>query len=149
MATAPWLAAWFTAVMRFVKLLLSASTSRMWQVGQMALAICTSSAISSPHPELARGGLLPPLWLIFLKQPFEVVQGGRPNVVRYTPRSASALGLSYASTMAMIGPSVAVLEVPLNGTPYAACRSAGASPEVSLLNAFGCPRSSVTPCEWQ
>ena len=35
-----------------------------------------------------------PLGDTFLKQPFAVVQGGKPNLELNVPRSASALGLS-------------------------------------------------------
>jgi len=79
---APSAAAVFTAAPRLAKLLLSASTKRSEQFGQIALAICRSSALSCAQPQFARGKLVPPLWSTFRKQPFAVVQGGRPNVLR-------------------------------------------------------------------
>ena len=44
-----------TAVIRFVKLLEVASTSRMWQLGQMADTMSTSSEISSAQLAFLRG----------------------------------------------------------------------------------------------
>jgi hypothetical protein len=48
----------------------------------MALTMSRSSEIYSAHPAFARGGNDPPFWLIFLKQPFAVVHGGRPKFAR-------------------------------------------------------------------
>jgi hypothetical protein len=65
---------------RFVSDAVLASTSRMWQFGQIAETISMSSMISDAQPRFATGsGLVPPLWLTFLKHPFAVVQGGSPN----------------------------------------------------------------------
>src|SRR5579859_6613809 len=94
------LAASFTAAPRFAKEALLASTRMMWQLGQTAETMSRSREISWAQPPLVRGYLVPPVWLIFLKQPLAVVQAARPNWARYTPRSASAVGSSYASTIA-------------------------------------------------
>jgi hypothetical protein len=57
-----------------------ASTSRMWQVGQMAETMSTSSEISPAQPVLVGGsGLVAPFWFTFEKQPLAVVHGGSPN----------------------------------------------------------------------
>src|SRR5258707_4986227 len=105
MMFAPIVAARFTAVPRLANEFDVASTSRMWQFGQIADAMSRSREISRPQPEFVAGsGEVAPLWLTFLKQPLAVVQGARPKVERYTPRSASAFGSSYASTMAMVWP---------------------------------------------
>ena len=62
---------------------LVASTSRILQLGQMALAMSRSSAISWPQPTSEAGsGEDAPFWLTLRKQPFAVVQGGRPNCER-------------------------------------------------------------------
>src|SRR5262245_32933683 len=82
-----------------------ASTSRMWQSGQAADTMSRSRLISSAQPLSPAGnGDVPPFWLIFLKQPFAVVQAGRPKWLRYAPRSAAALGSSIASTIATVRP---------------------------------------------
>ena len=73
---------------------LSASTSRIEQFGQAALTMSRSSAISWPQPAFTAGGVLPPRWFTFRKQPLAVVQAGRPYLVRYVARSASAVGKS-------------------------------------------------------
>ena len=68
-----------TAVPRAAVVAPLASTSRMWQFGQMAETMSTSREISPAHPVLALGnGDAAPLWLTFLKHPFAVVQAGRP-----------------------------------------------------------------------
>jgi hypothetical protein len=56
------------------------------------------------------------VFVYFLKQPFELVHGGKPYCARYTARSLSAFGSSNASTMATVCPEPAVVE----GRPYAA-----------------------------
>src|SRR6185295_16856131 len=111
--------------------------------GQAALTMSRSSAISSAQPVFPRGYLVPPFWSTFLKQPLAVVHGGRPNWARYTARSLSALGLSYASTMATVMPEpAAVLRL------YAAWRSAGPKPEgVALV--VGLPSGSIFTQLWQ
>jgi len=51
----------------------------MWQDGQTAETMSTSRDISPAQPVSGVGsGLVPPFWLIFLKQPFAVVHAGRP-----------------------------------------------------------------------
>src|SRR5215475_648239 len=102
MAFAPRAAARFSAVPRFAKELVFASTSRMWQPGQMAETMSRSSEISSAQPGSTRGYLFLPFWSTLRKQPLAVVQAGRPNCDRYTPRSASAVGSSNASTIATV-----------------------------------------------
>src|SRR3954451_7006535 len=102
----------------------------MWQPGQMADAMSTSREISSAQPVSVGGRLLPPVWLTFLKQPLAVVQAGSPNWLRYTPRSASAVGSLNASTIAMVW-----LAEPFEVSLYAERRSAGLSP--CGLAAFG------------
>ena len=55
----------------------------MWQFGQIAETMSTSSEISPAQPASAAGsGLACPFWLTLRKQPFAVVQGGRPNCAR-------------------------------------------------------------------
>ena len=71
-----------TAAARLAKEFVLASTRRILQLGQMALAMSRSSEISCAQPELARGYLVPPVWFTFRKQPLAVVQGGRPKVER-------------------------------------------------------------------
>src|SRR5512146_3165294 len=96
----------------------------MLQLGQTADTMSTSSAISPAQPASATGsGLAAPFWLTFLKQPLAVVQAGRPNCDRYAPRSDSAFGLSYASTMAIAAP------LPPEGSLYALSRSVGLRPD--------------------
>src|SRR5262249_54851380 len=98
-----------------------ASTSRMWQLGQMAETMSTSSEISPAQPvSVAGSGLAAPFWFTLLKQPLAVVQAGRPNCDRYVPRSDSALGSSWASTIATVIPEPLALE-----SLYALCRLAG------------------------
>lgn len=56
-----------------------ASTSVMWQFGQVALAMSRSREISSAQPLSAEGReVVEPVWLTFLKQPLAVVQEERP-----------------------------------------------------------------------
>src|SRR5262249_27998221 len=63
--------------------LVSASTSRMPQLGQVADTIWISSAISPAQPASGAGsGLGWPFWLTLRKQPFAVVHAGRPNCAR-------------------------------------------------------------------
>src|SRR6185295_17863638 len=111
--------------------------------GQAALTMSRSSAISSAQPVFPRGYRVPPVWFTFLKQPLAVVHGGRPNWARYTAKSLSALGLSYASTMATVMPEpAAVLRL------YAAWRSAGNRPE-GVLPLLGLPSGSSFTQPWQ
>src|SRR4051794_15814288 len=106
MALAPSEAAILTAAPRLLIEELFASTRRILQLGQAALTISRSSAISPAQPVFVEGsGLSVPLWFTFLKQPLAVVHGGRPNLARYTARSLSAFGSSYASTMATVMPA--------------------------------------------
>ena len=63
-----------------------------------------SRSISWPQATFAFGGVDPPPWFTFRKQPFALVQAGSPNRARYALRSASAFGLSYASTIATVWP---------------------------------------------
>src|SRR5712671_2431644 len=109
MAFAPSRAAVSTAAARFANELVVASTRRILQLGQMALAMSRSSEISCAQPELLRGNLVPPFWSTFRKHPLAVVQGGSPKVERYTARSLSAFGSSKASTMAMVWPAPPVV----------------------------------------
>jgi len=100
---APIAAARLTAAARLLVLGLLASTSRMWQLGHTADTASRSSAISPPQPESAAGyEPATPLWFTFLKQPLAVVQAGSPKCDRYIARSDSALGRSYASTIATV-----------------------------------------------
>ena len=76
---APSAAAVFTPAARSLKLLDVASTSRILQFWQIACAVSTSRAISSAQPASVFGyGPAFPLWLTLRKQPFAVVQAGRP-----------------------------------------------------------------------
>jgi hypothetical protein len=45
---------------------------------------------------------VPPRWSIVRKQPLAVVHGESPYCARQTARSASAFGLSKASTIAIV-----------------------------------------------
>ena len=55
-----------------------ASTSRMWQLGQIADTVSRSSEISWSQPALTvEGGVEPPFSLSLRKQPLLVVQGAR------------------------------------------------------------------------
>ena len=75
---APSVTASLTAVPRSVKLAEVASTSRMWQFGQVAETMSRSSEISPAQPESGFGRLLvDPDWLTFSKQPLPVLQDGR------------------------------------------------------------------------
>src|SRR5437763_521580 len=102
MTAAPRPAALFTAAPRLAKLFESASTSSRWQSGQAAWAACKSRAISSAQPASVLGYVVPPRWLTLRKQPFAVVHEGRVNVELKTARSLSAVGLLYASTIAIV-----------------------------------------------
>ena len=62
--------------------MLLASTNRMWQFGQVAETMSRSSEISCDQLAFAAGGVVPPVWFTFLKQPFAVVQAGKPNWLR-------------------------------------------------------------------
>ena len=55
-----------------------ASTSRILQPGQVALTASRSSVISVPQPVSPAGGVDPPVWFTFRKQPLAVVQADRP-----------------------------------------------------------------------
>src|SRR5207248_957573 len=95
----------FTEVPRSWMLAMVASTSRMRQLGQIAETMSTSRLISPAQPVSAVGsGLAWPFSLTFLKQPFAVVQAGRPNCERYAARSDSAFGSSCASTIPTVAP---------------------------------------------
>ena len=85
----------------------------------------TSSEISWAQPAFLRGnGLALPFWLSLRKQPLAVVHADRPNCRRYTPRSASAVGSSNASTIATVCPLPAVAD----GSLYADWMSFGPRP---------------------
>ncbi len=72
-----------TAVPRLAMVGDLASTSRMWQPGQIAETMSRSSEISPAQPASAEGsGAAWPFWLTFRKQPLAVVQAGSPNVER-------------------------------------------------------------------
>jgi len=80
---APSATAVLTAVPRLAVVGVLASTSRILQAGQMALAMSMSSEISSAQPaSLAGSGDAAPFWFTLRKQPFAVVQAGRPNCDR-------------------------------------------------------------------
>src|SRR5260221_4351412 len=96
----------------------------MWQPGHTDDTMARSRAISCPHPVLPQGYAVPPFWSTLRKQPFAVVHGGRLYVLRYVARSASAFGLSNASTMATVRPLPFVVS-----SAYALCRSHGVKPE--------------------
>src|SRR5580692_4241035 len=93
----------------------SASTSRILHSGQAAETISRSSDISRPQfsilPVVSLIGYLLvgyfsslPSWLTFLKHPFTFVHSESLYSFRYTFRSASAFGSSYASTIATVCP---------------------------------------------
>src|SRR5439155_9304471 len=109
MTEAPRRAAVSSAAARSVNALEFASTRTTLQFGHTADAMSRSSEISCAQPPFARGGAVPPPWLTLRKQPLAVVQAGSPYVERYVPRSASAVGASYASTIAKTLPLPAVV----------------------------------------
>ncbi len=81
MTVAPIVAARLTAAARFPKELSLASTRRILQLWQIAWAISTSREISRAQPLSVGGsGELAPFWFTLRKQPFAVVQAGRPKV---------------------------------------------------------------------
>ena len=83
MATTPAVrAAWLTAVPRLAKEALLASTSRMWQSGQVADTMSRSSEISCGPAGVGLRQVVPPVWFTFLKQPLAVVQAGSPYWAR-------------------------------------------------------------------
>ena len=69
-----------------------ASTSRMWQLGQIgADHVEVEGDLLAPSRVFAGGiGACRPVWLTLRKQPLAVVQAGRPKKDRYAARSASA-----------------------------------------------------------
>lgn len=71
-------AAGLTAAPRSTKELLSASTSGMWQSGNVAEIMLRSSEISCAQPPLVLGYDLPQRWSIVWKQPLAVVHAGSP-----------------------------------------------------------------------
>ena len=82
------------------------STSRMLHFGQFADTSSRSSAVSICQPAKSGGatggsGAALPFWFTLRKQRFAVVHGGKPYRARYTARSCSACGVSYASTIAI------------------------------------------------
>jgi hypothetical protein len=95
---------------RFASELEVASTSRMWQLGQIAETMSTSSEISSAQPTSDGGGAVPPFLFTLRKQRLAVVHAAMPNRARYWFRSDSALGSSNASTMPMVCPAPPVAE---------------------------------------
>jgi hypothetical protein len=54
----------------------------MWHPGQVAETMSRSRLISVAQPAFTLGGVLPPVWFTFLKQPLAVVQGRSPNFAR-------------------------------------------------------------------
>ena len=92
---APRPAAEVIAVLRSEIEELLASTRSRWQLGHRADAASRSSDSSCSQLALPLGsgpGL--PVWLTLRKQPLAVVHGASPYLLRYTARSASALGSS-------------------------------------------------------
>src|SRR5436190_6775067 len=136
-------AAVFSAAPRLANELVSASTSTIRQFGQTAETMSTSSEISAAQPASLRGYRVPPRWSILRKQPLAVVHAGSPNVLRYTARSASAVGSSNASTIATVRPAPAVAD----GSLYAGWRSAGPYP--AGVAAAGLAAGSVRTSAWQ
>ena len=66
---------------------LLASTRKMWQFGQMAETMSTSSdsSVAQPvDPEFAGSGLAAPFWLVTVRQPapVPVLQAGSPHEER-------------------------------------------------------------------
>src|ERR1035438_3834320 len=81
-----------------------ASTSRMWQFGQIADTLSGSRDPSTPQPPVGstEGSVVPPAWLTIFRQPLATAQALRPASERYWARSDSAFGSLYASTMATV-----------------------------------------------
>src|SRR3982750_2747231 len=77
-AFAPSAAAVSSAVYRSLSRFVLASTSRMWQFGQIALTMSRSSEISSDQSGLGAGYSVPPVSFTLRKQPFAVVHGESP-----------------------------------------------------------------------
>src|SRR5580692_3895116 len=70
-----------------------ASTTRMWQCGQFAETMSTSSDCSASQPSFTPGsGDGCPDWFTTRMQPFFLPQAGSPNCLRYTARSLTILG---------------------------------------------------------
>ena len=102
---APSEAAVCIAVAMSVDIVEVASTRRMWQFGHSAETASRSSEISSSHPLSPAGsGDAAPVSLTLRKHPLAVVHAARPEVLRNVPRSDSAVGSSYASTIATVSP---------------------------------------------
>ena len=55
---------------------------------------------------------MPPVWFTFLKQPFAVVQAGKPYALSKVARSDSMFGSSKASTMPIVCAAGAVVGSP-------------------------------------
>src|SRR5947209_6898811 len=75
-------------------------------LGTAADTSSRSSAVSICQPAKSGGatggsGAALPFWFTLRKQRFAVVHGGKPYRARYTARSCSACGVSYASTIAI------------------------------------------------
>ena len=68
------------------------SMTRILQLGQTALTMSTSSAVSTAQSVSAAGRLLDPSWATLRKQPFAIVHAGRLYFERYAARSDSRLG---------------------------------------------------------
>ncbi len=108
-SVAPSTAAVCSAAYRLALALLSASTSRMRQLGQIPCATSTSVAISCAQPRSgspleAGSGEALPLWLTLRKQPLASVHAGRPNWLSKTCRSSATFVSSKASTSAIVWP---------------------------------------------
>src|SRR5882672_8936408 len=111
----------------------------MWQLGQIAETMSTSSEISPAQPlSLVGSEVVEPVWLTFEKHPLAVVQAGRPYWERYVARSDSAFGSLYASTIATVTPLAPDVD-----RLYALCRSGGPNPDgvASGLSEIGLARS--------
>ena len=82
-----------SAVDRFAKELVWASTRTILQLGQIPCAVSRSSAASSDQPLLVRyfRTFEPPSWFTLLKQPFAVVHPGNEYCELKTFRSFSAV----------------------------------------------------------
>src|ERR1700680_2136031 len=131
MALAPIRAAVSTAVVRSLNEAVFASTSKIWQFGQIAETISTSSEISCAHPAsfAGNGPFELPYSLTFVKHLLTVVHADRWYAARYFAKSLIAVGSFIASTIATVCPCPPVFD----GNAYAACRSAGPyAPELAM-----------------
>src|SRR5262249_62159892 len=103
MTCAPMPAARSSAAARLAKLAVFASTRRILQFGQIALAMSRSSAVSCAQPTFNGGEIVPPFCSPLLKQPFA---GGGGRGAEFAPggaRGGPGLGGAQESRSGGVG----------------------------------------------